>query len=223
MLGMIDLEPRDVDLEGVWNGIGRAPNVYRVGHDIDSSTALDAGGLVGINDTNRNAHSDGGPFAQPHEIHVDRQVADRINLEIARYDPVLGPIDLDVVKACQELAGIDSLAQLRMVERDVDRGLIIPVDHAGHAARAARGPGGPLAGPRTCRRLDFLDGRHFTVPRVRARIRAGGCRRPFGLQPIGLLIPAHLPTCRREAGLGPAVDLQGCYGAAVARLIAGAS
>src|SRR5215467_4459832 len=53
MLGVIDLEPRDVDLEGVWNGIGRAPNVDRMGHDIDSSTALDAGRLVGINDTNR--------------------------------------------------------------------------------------------------------------------------------------------------------------------------
>src|SRR5262249_51297326 len=102
---------------------------------------------------------------------MDGHVADRIDLEIAGDHPVLGAVHVDVVKACQELAGVDSLAQFRMIERNVERGLVVPIDHAGHPARAAYGPGGPLAGPRTCRRLDFLDGRHFVfliLPRQRA-------------------------------------------------------
>src|SRR5499427_8496192 len=92
---------------------------------------------------------------------MDRHVTDRINLIIAWDHAMLGAVHVDVVKTRQELAGMDALAQLGMVERDVERGLMVAIDNTGHAACATYGPGGPLAGPWTCRRLDFFDGRHF--------------------------------------------------------------
>ena len=102
----------------------------------------------------------GRALAEPQEIHVQRQVAHRIELEIARNDAVLGAVDLDVVNGGQEVPGIDALAQLVMVERDGQRRLVVAIDDAGHAAGATLGPGGPLAAPRTRHRLDLLDGRH---------------------------------------------------------------
>src|SRR5262249_9788018 len=153
------------DLKRVRNGVGWTADVERVSHDIDSAAAFDAGRLVGVDHPNRNAHPDGGAFAKPHEIDMDRYVPHRIDLEIARNHAMPGAVHVHIVKARQELARIDALAQFRMVERDVERGLIISIDDTGHAARATYGPGGPLAGPRTCRRVDLFDGRHFPVPR----------------------------------------------------------
>src|SRR5215470_9915388 len=96
---------------------------------------------------------------------MDRQFADRVDLKITRDDAMFGAVYVNIVKTGQELAGIDALAQLVIVEWNVERGLMIAIDNAGHSARATYGPGGPLAGPRTCRRLEFLDGRHCGVPR----------------------------------------------------------
>src|SRR5579883_1056022 len=200
---MIDLKSRNVDLESVRDGLGRTAHVDRVGHDVNRAAALDAGGLVSINDANRNAHPEGGPFAQPHEIHMNRRVAHRIDLEIARDHPVLGAVYFDVVKTGQELAGVDPLAQLRMVERDVERGLIVPIDYAGHAARTANGPGGPLTGLRARHCLDFLDGRHFSCSLlcVKATRRADRVGRKGSPRPFALLSP-HLPWQAKEGSEG---------------------
>src|SRR5260370_27010099 len=155
---------------------------------------------------------------------MNRQVADRIDLEITGDHPVLGTVHVDVVEARQELAGVDPLAQFRVIERDVERGLIVSIDHAGYTPRASHGPGGPLAGPRTCRRLDFLDGCHFAIPcsALRQRASAPTASSPGSLNRMGFTPRPLLPTCRGP-GFGPAADLQGCSGAAVACLISGAS
>ncbi len=71
----------------------------RMGHDADRAAALDARRLLGVADVDRNVDADGRAFAEPHEIHVQRQIAHRIELEVARDDAVLGAVDLDVVDA----------------------------------------------------------------------------------------------------------------------------
>src|ERR1700730_15271924 len=154
-----------------------------MGHDIDGAPALYPGRLVGIDDVDRDAHPDRGALAEPHEIHMDRHVADRIELEIARDDALRGAVDVDIVDAGQKLARIDALAQLGMVQRDVERGLIVAVDDAGHPALATYRPRGPLACPRTCRRLDVLDGRHCRIPLLFAGRAATKAALPLSAHP----------------------------------------
>ena len=116
--------------------------------------------LLGVHDVDRNAHPDLHAFAQPQEVHVHREILHRVELEIARNDPMLGAVDVEVVHRGEEVSGIDALLELGMVDRDVERGLAVAVDHARYAAGAALRPGGPFAGPRARRRLHLFDGRH---------------------------------------------------------------
>src|SRR5262249_60329116 len=92
--------------------------------------------------------------------------ADRIELIIARDHAMLGAIDLEIVQRGEKVARIDALTDLVAVERNGERRLVVAVDHARHTAGATFCPGGPLAGLRTCRRLQFLDGRHGLPSRL---------------------------------------------------------
>src|SRR5690349_19734172 len=115
----------------------------------------------------RNVDPDRGALAQPHEIHMQRHIAHRIELEIARDDAVLFAIHLDLMDGREEAARIDALAQIGIIERNRQRRLAVAIDNSGYAAGATLGPGGPLACPRACRRLDLIDGRHRMYPRLK--------------------------------------------------------
>ena len=132
-----------------------------MGDDVDRTTAFDAGRLVGIEHMHRHFHADGRAFGHAKEIHMHRQILDRVELEVARDHAVLGAVHIEIVKRGEEAPGIDALAQFVMVERDHQRGFVLSVDHARHSAGTTCSPGGPLAAFRTCRRFQFLDGRHL--------------------------------------------------------------
>ena len=121
---------------------------------------LTPGRLVGVPDPDRDVDADRRTLAKPHEIHMQRQVADGVELKVTGNDAVLHAVDLDVVNGGEKVSGIDALAQVAVVERDRQRRLAVAVDDSGYAAHATLGPGGPLAGPRTRRRFDEIDGRH---------------------------------------------------------------
>ena len=121
---------------------------------------LTPGDASAVHDVQGNADADGGAFAEPHEIDMDREVAHRIEMEVARNHAVLLALEIDVVNRGQEPAGQDALAQFGIVDRDGDGGLVVAIDHSGHSPGATLCPGGPLAALRTCGRLQFLDGRH---------------------------------------------------------------
>ena len=117
----------------------------RVGDDADRAAALDAGRLVGVHDVDRDVDADGRALAEPHEIHMQRQIAHGIELEIAGNDAVLHAVDLDVVNGREKMPGIDALVQIGVVERDRQRRLAVAIDDSGYAAGATFCPGGPLA------------------------------------------------------------------------------
>ena len=71
--------------------------------------------------------------------------------------------DLDVMNGGEETPGIDAVVQIGIVERDRQRRLAVAIDDPGNAAGTTFGPGGPLACPRTRRRLDQIDGRHGDI------------------------------------------------------------
>ncbi len=163
MPGVIDLERADIDLDAGRDSVGAAPHLDRMGHDRHRAAALDARRLFGVAHHDRNIDPDGRALAEPHEVDMQRQVADGVELEIARNDAMLHAVDFDVVDGGEEMAGIDALAQIGILERDRQRLLAVAVDDSGNAAGTTFGPGGPLACPRTRRRLDQIDGSHDEI------------------------------------------------------------
>ena len=168
VLRVADLETRDVDVDRFRDRVRRAHHLDVVGDDVDGAAALHAGRLVDVHHVHRDAHADRRTLAEAEEVDMDRIVAHRVDLEVARNGAVLLAVDLDVADADEEAARMDAVLELVEIERDRDRGLVVAVDHARHAAFTTHGPGGPLACPRTRRRLQFIDGRHSEILQVLA-------------------------------------------------------
>ena len=99
----------------------------------------------------------------PHEIDMQRAVAHRIELEIARDHAVLGAVDLDLENAGEKPAAENALVQLVLIERNAERRLIVAIDHARHAAFATHGARGSFAGLRPGHSLQFIDPRHCRI------------------------------------------------------------
>ncbi len=68
---------------------------------------LTPGADFGIDHVDGMRDADHRALAEPHEIHMQRSVAHRIELEVARDDAMLLAVDLEVVDRGQEPAGID--------------------------------------------------------------------------------------------------------------------
>ena len=65
MLGMVDVEFGDIDVDATPDGLDAAPHLDGVGDDVDRAAALDAGRLVGIEHLDRDVDADDGAFAKP--------------------------------------------------------------------------------------------------------------------------------------------------------------
>src|SRR6202035_1601011 len=146
----------------------------------DGAAALHTGGCFRVLDVQGNADADGRAFAEPHEIDMDRKIAHRIEMEVARNYAVLLALQIEVVNRGEEPAGQDALAQLGIIDRNGDGGLVVAIDHSGHSPGATLCPCGPLAACRTCGRLQFLDGRHWIKSLFSKKLKAASrpvCRR----------------------------------------------
>src|SRR4029079_1881446 len=160
MARVIDVEIADVDVDGRGDLVGAHAHRDGVLDDVDRTAALDAGRGFRAPHPHRDVDADGRAFAEPHEVDMHGRVLHRVELEVARDDAMLFAVELDVIDRGEEMAGIDALADFRMIERDADWGLVVAVNNARHAAGATLGPGGPLAALRACRRFQFPDGSH---------------------------------------------------------------
>src|ERR1700730_18656579 len=156
-----DLQAADIGFDILRNVIDRTFEVDGVGDDVDGAAALHAGCGFRALDARGEADTDGGAFAEPHEIHMERKIAHRIEMEVARNHAVLLALDIDVVNRGQEPAGLDAQAQFDVVDRNGHGGLVVAIDHSGNSPGATLCPCGPLAACRTSGRLQFLDGRHL--------------------------------------------------------------
>ena len=140
------------------SGIASAGHYYFDGmrDNVDRATAFHARRLIGVEDVHRNMHPNGGPFRHTQKVDMHRKVFDRVELEVARDNPMLGAVHIDIVKRGQKAPSVDTMAQFIVIDQDHERGFVLSVDHARHFAGATRSPSGPLAAFRTCRRLHFL-------------------------------------------------------------------
>src|SRR5665213_1082762 len=139
------LAPADVGLDILRNVVDRTFEVDGVGDDIDGAAALHAGRGFRVLDVQRHADADGRAFAEPHEVDMQRKIAHRIEMEVARNHAVLLALQIDVVNRGQEPAGQDALAQFGIVDRDGYGGLVVAIDYSGHSPGATLCPCGPLA------------------------------------------------------------------------------
>ena len=181
MQRVTDFERADIGLDVLRDALDAAFELDRVGNDVDGAAALHAGRTFRLHHVQGHADADGGAFAEPHEVDMDREVLDRIEVEVARNHAVLLAVEVDIDQRGQEPAGEDTLAQFAIINRDRERGLLVAIDHSGHFPGATLSPGGPLAALRTCGRLQFLDGRHnvksLFLQKLMGRKAAHGARR----------------------------------------------
>src|SRR5882672_590626 len=180
MQRVADLQAADIGVDKLRNVIDRAFQIDGVGDDVDGAAALHARRTFRVYDMEGNADADGRAFAEPHEIHMDRKIAHRIEMEVARNHAVLLALEIDVVNRGEKTACQDALAQLGVVDRNGHGGLVIAIDHSGYSPGATLCPCGPLAACRTCGRLQFLDGRHLPMSLFSKKLKAASrpvCRR----------------------------------------------
>ena len=127
MQRVADFQRADVGLDELRNVLDRALELDRVGDDVDGAAALHAGRTFRLHDVQGNADADGGAFAEPHEVHVDREILDRIEMEVARNHAVLLAVQIDVENRGQEPACQDALAQFAYRRpRSVSGGWLLP-------------------------------------------------------------------------------------------------
>src|SRR6185437_6790230 len=62
VLGVIDVEFGNIDVDRFRNGVGRAQHVDGVGDDVDRAAALDAGRLIGVEHVDGDLDANGGAF-----------------------------------------------------------------------------------------------------------------------------------------------------------------
>src|SRR3984893_8243925 len=169
VLGVVDLQPGNIDIDCRGNGIGRAYDLDRVGHDIDGTAAFYPRCLVRIHHMHRDAHAQLRPFGQAQEIHMHGRIVNRVELKVARDHPLLDPIDIKLAQGREKPACINALLELGMIDRDVERRLRAAVNHARHPARTPLCARRALAGVRPRGRLHLPDGRHDANPSVFGR------------------------------------------------------
>src|SRR5262249_32965601 len=113
---MGDLQPGHVDVDRRRDGVGPAAHLDGVRDDVDGAATLHAPRLVRIDHVHRDIDANLRAFAEPHEIHVDRRVANRIELVVARDHAMLHAVDLEIVQGGEKMPGIDALPDVGAVD-----------------------------------------------------------------------------------------------------------
>ena len=112
----VDVEAGEVTDDRLRNRIGRHQHLDGMAHDVQGAAALDAGRLVEVDEVNRDLEAELRAGTEPQEIDMDRRVLDAVELVIARDHPLLAASDVDLEDRGQEVARVDVLVGLAVVE-----------------------------------------------------------------------------------------------------------
>ena len=169
-LDVIDMNRRaDVQIghrrfDRIRDRVRRNQQFDRVLDDVDRAAALHAGGFLLADHVHRNHDLDRLALGEPQEIHVDGEIANRVELVIARDGAGLLAVDLDLEDRGEEVAGEDQPLGFVEIEGDSGGRLTGSIDHRGYFALASNGPGGPLAAPVARHGRDLLHIAHGCGP-----------------------------------------------------------
>ena len=174
MDGIADVEAGKVHLDEFGNGIGRHEQLDRMAHHVQDAAALQAGRGHMIDEVHRHVQRQGGAFADAQEIHVNDEIAHRIELEILRDRADLLAVHLDLDEMGEESAGMQPVRQLALVEGDGKRRLLVAIDDGRDLVLTAHGAGGPLADPVAHLGLELRELSHEGTPDLRESEKAAG-------------------------------------------------
>ena len=137
----------EVGLDVGWDIGGGAHQVYLVPDHVHHAAAAQSLAFFLVDESNR--YGDGQPRGGAHALEVDvqRHVGHRVELYLARQDPMAFAVDLDLQKRGEKARLYDLLIQSMRIERDRRRLLVVAVNYPGHAAGASRCPRTALADP----------------------------------------------------------------------------
>ena len=102
-------------------------------------------------------------WRKPQKIDMSRPVGDDVELIVARQNPLLPPVDFEFEDRGQEVAGVDELVDVLVVDRDGLGFRAAAIDDGWNAAFATNGAGGPLACPAARHGRELLDRCHDDV------------------------------------------------------------
>ncbi len=119
----------------------------RVTHHVEDATGTQARAVVFVQEVHDDFDVDPGGGAEAHEVHVDRLIGDRIELQIARQHPMGLAVDFDLVNAAEEARRVDLFPELDGIDGDHHRILFVAIDDTRHTALAACCTGCPLTCP----------------------------------------------------------------------------
>ena len=138
---------RPVRSTTIFSGIASAGHVDRdpVAHDVEHAAAADAGRGALVDELHR--HLDREPRAgdDAQEIDVQRPVADRVELIVARDRADLLAGDVDRGDGGEEAAAVDLEIHVAVGKIDRHRGLLAAIDDGRDHTLTTDGAGGPLA------------------------------------------------------------------------------
>jgi hypothetical protein len=142
----------------------RAIHLDAVADDVEDAATADAGGVGLVDELDRHLDLDHRAFDDPQEVDMERALAHRVELEVARQRPDLLAVDADLGDRGQEPAAMDLEIDLAVGEVDGDRGFFAAIDDGGYHALTTDCPGGPLAHLFADRRRELVTGAHRTTP-----------------------------------------------------------
>ncbi len=107
MHGVADLEPGQVHVEMLGDGIDRAAHLDLVTHHVQDAAALDARRRRFVQEAHRHRDGDQRILANAHEIDMDGEIADRVELHVARNHARLGALHVEREHGALEMAGVE--------------------------------------------------------------------------------------------------------------------
>src|SRR3546814_6686184 len=113
-----DLQAGQIDLDVLRNGVSPAGQLDLVAHDVEHAAALDAGALILVDEVHRHLDVDAGGGGDAQKIDVDRLVAHRIELHVARQHALGLAVHLPVEKGGKETALVQQIHQPPLPDGD---------------------------------------------------------------------------------------------------------
>jgi hypothetical protein len=142
-----DIEPGQIHLDELGDGIDRNMELDRMADDVQSPAALQAWGGLFIEEVHRNIQREPGAFTDAQEVHMQQEVADGVELVILRDDADRLSTHVDVQEVGQKPARLHPKRQLLQRQRNGNRRLLVAIDDGRDLALTTHGTGGPLADP----------------------------------------------------------------------------
>src|SRR5690606_5025020 len=140
-----DVDTGQIDRYLLGDVVGADDQAERVVHNVQRAAALEAGASFFIDELHMHLNGELGVLADAEEVHMQREILDRIKLVVAGNHAVLGAINIELDDVGLEAASIDVLVRILVGDGDGDGGFLVTVDNSRNESLTTQLTSGPLA------------------------------------------------------------------------------